>query len=155
MDIQHYDLNRNTEPFNYTSSIVFIGHAFFMLIKEPSSKLSALTLARQTLIVSDISANISSPCNAMDASPIMPCNCLNVYHQRIPTNGFSVSRMLPILKHLFLQHNTAYFTIHIPNKQAIFQNNSQSCTLNSTIKKFGLRYLHFAISSFLPMGKNQ
>ena len=44
------------------------------------------------------------------------------------------------LKHLFIsttQYNTVDFTILILNKQAIFQNYSQSCTLNSTIKNCG------------------
>ena len=42
-----------------------------------------------------------------------------------------------VLTHLFPQHITVDFTILILNKQAIFQNNSHSCTLNSTIKNYG------------------
>ena len=40
----------------------------------------------------------------------------------------------------FYFHNTIDFTILTLNKQAIFQSNSQSCTINSTIENFGPTY---------------
>ena len=44
---QYYDPNKNTKPLKHTSSIVFIGHAFFYYDKR-ASKLSSLTLAHIT-----------------------------------------------------------------------------------------------------------
>ena len=53
------------------SVLVFIGHAFFMLIEEPALKLSSLILARPTFVVSVILLKINSLCNRMDTILIM------------------------------------------------------------------------------------
>ena len=47
------------------------------------------------------------------------------------------------------QNNTVHFTIFILNKQAIFQNNSQSCTLNITKKNRSLKKASRAETVFM------